>query len=117
MMFLKQEQWSWIKIECTRGCTARHCHQGLQEACGESALPYRPVARWVKAFNEGRQNVADMHWPGHPTVSEEEVYALSTLLESDQCHTIHELARETGLVHTTVLHILKEHVGMRKIAS
>jgi len=30
---------------------------------------------------------------------------------------IRELARETGLVHTTVLHILKERPGMRKIAS
>ena len=54
-MFLKQEQRRWIKIECARGRTARKCHQGFQEACGESALPYRTVARWVKAFNEGRQ--------------------------------------------------------------
>jgi len=79
-MFSKQEQRSWIKIECARGHTARQCHQGLQEACGESALPYRTVARWVKAFNEGRQNVADMRRPG-PSVSEEEVYALTALLD------------------------------------
>ncbi|PNF40606.1 hypothetical protein B7P43_G06749 [Cryptotermes secundus] len=115
-MFSKQEQRSWIKIECARGCTARQCHQGLQEACGESALPYRTVARWVKAFNEGRQNVADMRRPGRPSVSDE-VYALSALRESDRRHTIRELARETGLAHTTVLHILKERLGMRKIAS
>jgi len=56
-MFSKQEQRNWIKIECARGRTARQCHQGLQEACGQSALPYRIVARWVKAFNEGRQAV------------------------------------------------------------
>ncbi|PNF16764.1 hypothetical protein B7P43_G00887 [Cryptotermes secundus] len=115
-MFSKQEQRSWIKLECARGRTARQCHQGLQEACGESALPYRTVARWVKAFNEGRQNVADMRRPGRPSVREE-VYALSALLESDRRHTIRELARETGLAHTTVLHILKERLGMRKIAS
>ncbi|GBN40553.1 hypothetical protein AVEN_189821-1 [Araneus ventricosus] len=58
-MFSKQEQRSWIKIDCARGRTARQCHQSPQEACGESALPYRTVARWVKAFNAGRQNVAD----------------------------------------------------------
>ncbi|PNF14967.1 hypothetical protein B7P43_G01544 [Cryptotermes secundus] len=57
-----------------------------------------------------------MRRPGRPSVSEE-VYALSALLESDRRHTIRELARETGLVHTTVLHILKELLGMRKIAS
>ncbi|PNF28974.1 hypothetical protein B7P43_G15099, partial [Cryptotermes secundus] len=111
-----QEQRSWIKIEYARGHTARQCHQGLQEACRESALPYRTVARWVKAFNEGCQNVADMHRPGHPSVSEE-VHALSALLESDQHHTIRELARETGLAHMTVLHFLKECLGMRKTAS
>ena len=93
--------------------TARQCHQGLQETCGESALPYRTVASWVKAFNEGRQNVADMCRPGRPSVSEE-VYALTALLDSDRRHTIRELARETGLAHTTVLHILKERLGMRE---
>ncbi|PNF32274.1 hypothetical protein B7P43_G16951 [Cryptotermes secundus] len=82
-MFSKQEQRSWIKIECARGHTARQCHQGLQEACGESALPYRAVAMWAKAYNEGRQNVADMCRPGHPSVCEEVVFALSALLESD----------------------------------
>ena len=86
-MFSKQEQRSWIKIECARGRTARQCHQGLQEACGESALPYRTVARWVKAFNEGRQNVADMCRPVRPSVS-----------DSDRPHTIRELARETGYI-------------------
>jgi len=75
------------------------------------------VAGWVKAFNEGRQNVADMRRPGRPSVSEEEVYAVTALLDSDRRHTICELARETILAHTTVLHILKERLGMRKIAS
>jgi len=54
-------------------------------------LPYRTVARWVKAFNEGRQNVADMRRPGRPSVSEEEVCAFTALLDSDQRHTIREL--------------------------
>jgi len=57
-------------------------------------------------INEGRQNVANMHRPGRPSVSEEEVCALTALLDSDRRHTIRELARETGLAHTTVLHIL-----------
>ena len=45
------------------------------------------------------------------------MYALTALLDSDRRHTIRELARETRLAHTTVLHILKERLGMRKIAS
>ncbi|KAJ4433002.1 hypothetical protein ANN_15259 [Periplaneta americana] len=52
-MFTKLEQRSWIKIEVTRGRSAQECFQGLREACGDAALPYRTVARWVKAFREG----------------------------------------------------------------
>jgi hypothetical protein len=58
-----------------------------------------------------------MHWPGRPNVDEEEVYNLFVLLEMNRRHLISELARETGLAHTTVLHILKEHVGMTTISS
>ncbi|KAJ4450669.1 hypothetical protein ANN_02098 [Periplaneta americana] len=36
-----------------RGRSAQECFQGLREACGDAALPYRTVARWVKAFREG----------------------------------------------------------------
>ena len=54
--------------------------------------------------------------PGRPIVSEE-VHALTVLTDSDRRHTIRELARQTGLAHKTVLNILKESLGMRKIAS
>jgi len=42
---------------------------------------------------------------------------VATLLETDRWWTIRELACETGLSHTTILHILKERLHMRKIAS
>ncbi|KAJ4447075.1 hypothetical protein ANN_09064 [Periplaneta americana] len=49
----KLEQHSWIKIEMARDHSAQECFQGLREACGDAALPYRTAARWVKAFREG----------------------------------------------------------------
>ncbi|KAJ4441326.1 hypothetical protein ANN_11181 [Periplaneta americana] len=54
-----------VKIQYARGRTARHCHQGLQEACGEAALPYRLVASWARAFRQGRESVLDMPRSGH----------------------------------------------------
>jgi hypothetical protein len=80
--------------------------QGLQEACSESALPYTTVVRWVKAFKEVRQNVADIRRPGRSSVSEQEVYALYALREMHRRHPIREMARETGLAHTTVFRFL-----------
>nr|ALA15329.1 ionotropic receptor 15 [Locusta migratoria] len=56
--------------------TGRRRHQGLKEACGESALPYRTVARWVKAFNEDRQTVAATHRAGLPSAPEEDCILL-----------------------------------------
>ena len=70
-----------------------------------------------KTFNEGRQNEADMHQPSRSSISEAEVNAVAALAYSDRRQTICELARLTGFAHTTVLHILKERLGMRKIAS
>ncbi|XP_068082593.1 tyrosine-protein phosphatase non-receptor type 9-like [Anabrus simplex] len=82
ILTLLKEQRSWIKIECARGRTSRQCHQGLQEACGKSALPYRTVARCVKPFNDGRQTVADIHQTGHPTSVSEEVPRYWTVIET-----------------------------------
>lgn len=84
------------------------------EACEESALPYRTVARHIQSFNEGCQNVKDEPWPGHPSASEEQVSALSTLQEMNQQFTSQSM---TGLSHMTLLHIVQECSGMRKIAS
>ena len=39
-MILKEDQRIWLKIECARGRNATQCYDGLQEACGEHALPY-----------------------------------------------------------------------------
>ncbi|KAJ4433303.1 hypothetical protein ANN_15562 [Periplaneta americana] len=55
------------------------CQDGLVEACGETALPYRTVARWLRAFNEGRDRVENMVRAGRPSVSEEEVQAIFAL--------------------------------------
>ena len=47
-MFTKLEQRSRIQIKVAWGRSTQECYQGLREACGEAALPYRTVARWVK---------------------------------------------------------------------
>jgi len=82
-----------------------------------TALLYRTVARWVQAFCAGRQNATYQPWPGRPSATEAQVSSVATLLETDRGCPIQELACETGLSHVTVLHILKECLHMRKMAS
>ena len=67
-MFTKQDQCSQIKIEVARGHSAQTCFQGLQEACGDAALPHHTVARWVKLFREGKDSIQDSRHSGRPHV-------------------------------------------------
>lgn len=63
-------------------------------------------ARWVKAFNEGCQNVTYIRYLIHPSVLEG-VYPLSKLLDNDRRpDIIRKLVRKTGLENMLVLHLL-----------
>ena len=115
-MFTKLEKRSWLKLK-QAGAKQQKSYRGLEEACGTAGLPYRTVARWVQAFRAGRQNATDQPRPGRPSATEAQVSSVATLLETDRRWTIRKLACETGLSHTTVLHILKERLHMRKITS
>ena len=101
------------KIQCAHGHTARQCHEGHVEVCGNAALPYRTVARWFRVFNKGR-DVEHMTRPGHPSVSEEDVKTVSTLLDTDRRLTVRELVLEIRLSHMTVFRIAKKCLGMQK---
>ncbi|KAJ4444495.1 hypothetical protein ANN_06287 [Periplaneta americana] len=54
---------------------------------------------------------------GHPPVSDKHVQTVSALVETNRSLTIRELAQDTGLAPSTVLHILKDRLKMRKTAS
>ena len=82
-MFTKLEQRSSTKIEVARSRSTQECFQGLREVCGDAALPYRTVARWVKAFREGRDTVQDNLHTGRPHVENSTVKSLASLLDAD----------------------------------
>jgi hypothetical protein len=116
-MFTKLEQRSWIKIQVAHGKNARQCHQGLIEACGNDALPYRMAARWVSAFCSGRDESAHLALTGHPSISDDQIELVRGLLAVDRCWTVRELSIEVGLSDQTMWHILKNKLHMRKIAA
>ncbi|PNF43745.1 hypothetical protein B7P43_G13766 [Cryptotermes secundus] len=116
-MFTKQEQRSWIRIEVARSRSAQNCYQGLREARGDAALPYRTVARWVKLFREEKNAIQDNRRSGRPQVDNHTIQLLSSLLDVDRRWAAWELAAEVGVCHKTVLHILHDILGYRKIAA
>ncbi|KAJ4432752.1 hypothetical protein ANN_21390 [Periplaneta americana] len=58
--------------------------KGLHEAYADAALPYRTVARWVKAFREGRDADQDNLRTGRPRVEDNTVQLLASLLDADR---------------------------------
>jgi hypothetical protein len=56
-----------------------------------------------------------MPWPGHPAVSDVDMQNVNTLVLAVWNITIREVAKNVGLDHLTVLHILKKELQMQKI--
>ena len=83
-MITKLEQRSCIKIEVTRGRSTHECFQGLREAYGDAALPYRKVARWVKPLQEGRDAVQDNLHTGQPHMENNTSQLLASQLDDDR---------------------------------
>ena len=113
----------WVKasredrIDVTRGRSIQEYFQGLREACDDAALSYRRVARWVKASREDRNVVHDNLRTGRPHAGNNTVQFLASLLDADRRLTELELAAVFGVFHKTVLHILHDIVGYRKLAA
>ncbi|KAJ4437424.1 hypothetical protein ANN_17568 [Periplaneta americana] len=63
------------------------CEGGNEPPGSLKASKRGTVARWVRVFNEGRDRVENMARPGHPSVSEEEVQAVSALSDNDRRET------------------------------
>ena len=115
-MFTKLEQNSWIKIWSGTRSQNRIFFQELCEACGNATLPYLTVARWIKEFREIRAAIQDNLRTGRPHVENNTVQLLASLLDADRRWTARELAAEVWVYHKTVLHILYDILGYRKLA-
>ena len=116
-MFTKLEQHSCIKIEMTRGRSTQECFQGLRVACDDTALPYRKLARKVKAFRKGRDVVQENLCTGRSSVENSTVQLLASLLDADRRWTARKLVAEDGVCHKTLLHILHDIPNYRKLAT
>ena len=71
----------------------------------------------MKFFREGRNSIQDSRRSGRPHVDNHTVELLASLLDVECRWTARELAAEVGVCHKTVLHILHDILGYRKIAA
>jgi transposase len=67
--------------------------QELVEALGVRALPYRTVARWIEAFQRGREASADLQRSGRPLCVRTDVSraVIAQCMEEDRRWSLKEL--------------------------
>ncbi|GFY03293.1 hypothetical protein TNCV_1172521 [Trichonephila clavipes] len=64
------------------------------EACGEKALPHKTVTRRVTAFLSGRNETVYLQLTGRPSIPQDQIDILSSLLSLDCPWTVQDLPLE-----------------------
>src|SRR5215469_15123515 len=69
MEFSREEQRAIIKFCCAKGENCVYIYHELVSVCGDSALDYSNVNRWMTKFKKGRVSSTDLPRPGQPCSS------------------------------------------------
>ena len=78
-----------IRFLSARNTSVAEIHQQIIEVYGPNIMSDSKVRKWVRAFNEGRENVHDEPRSGRPSViSDELVHAVDDKIREDRRFTI-----------------------------
>lgn len=115
----KIEYRSYIQTRFLLGKTATEIHKELNLAYNENAPKYSTVAKWVALFKEGRESLEDNPRSGRPITvyTNENIDLVRNLIEEDPHLSCAELEAITSVNHYTLLEILHNALGMRKLTS
>ena len=89
----------------------------MQKVYGNGALKYATVCKWECHFNDGRGSIENDPRVGRPVsvLTEKNVATVKTLIEEEVCYTVQEIKELSGIHLSSVLKILRERLGLRKI--
>ena len=113
------EQRVYCKIRGQLGFLPTEIHADLQKVYGNGALKYATVCKWVRRFNDGRESIENDHWVCRrvSVLKEKNVATVKTLIEEDVRYTMQEIEELSGIHLSSVLKILCEQLGLRKICA
>jgi len=94
-------------------------HRQLCDVYGEQAMSSSMVRRWVRLFNEGRENVHDDPRSGRPSVVNEDlVRAVEEKIRKNRRFTITSLYLHFPQISRSLLHeIVSDELGLRKLCA
>ena len=96
------------------------CQQKFMLICKRNgALKYPTVWKWVHRFNDGWESIENDPRVGRPfsVLMEKNVATVKTLIEEDARYTVQEIEELSGIHSSSVLKILHERLGLRKICA
>ena len=81
-----------IRFLSAKNISAAEIHRQITEVYGPNIMSDSKVRKWMRAFNEGRENVHDEPRFGRPSViSDELVHAVDDKIREDRRFTISDL--------------------------
>ena len=107
------EERVYCKILAQLGFPPTEIHADLQKVYGNGALKYATV------YNDGRESIENDPRVGRPVsvLTEKNVATVKTLIEEDALYTMQETEELSGIHSSSVLKILHERLGLRKICT
>ena len=113
------EQRVYCKIRAQLRFLPTEIHANLQKVYENSALKYATVCKWVRCFNDGRESIENDPRVGRQVsvLTEKNVATVKTLIEEDACYTVQKIEELSGIHSSSVLKILHERLGLRKICA
>ena len=109
----------YLKIRAQLGFPPTEIHADLQKVCGNGALKYATVCKWVRRCNDGRKSIENDPRVGRPVsvLTQKNVATVKTLMEEDVRYTMQEIEELSGIHSSSVLKILRERLRLRKICA
>ena len=113
------EQRIYCKIRAQLRFPPTEIHADLQKVYGNGALKYATVCKWVRRFNDGQESIENDPQVGRPVsvLTEKNVATVKTLIQEDVRSTVQEIEELSGIHSSSVLKILRERLGLRKICT
>ena len=111
------EQRVYCKVRAQLEFLPTEIHADLQKVYGNGALKYATVCKWVRRFNDGRESIENDPRVGRAVsvLTEKNVATVKTLIEEDARYTVQEIEELSGIYSSSVLKILCEQFGLRKM--
>jgi len=110
---------SIIRFLKARNVLPSEIHHQICQLYGDNVMSDGLIRKWVRMFNEGRENMHDEARSGRPSlVNDDLVLKVNERVRDDRRFTISDLSLHFPQISRTLLYdIVSSHLGYRKVSN